>query len=325
MTKANHLVRLFKAGAKGNVRDFQHVAENIIAEEKQKKHNILADRLSEIMKEANPLSMNGRSLDSSVPDYITEISPERRLESLVLSDDTLALIEELIEEHHRTDLLKSFGLLPRHKVMLLGPPGNGKTAFAESVAYELMVPLLVANYDAIIGKFLGETSSRLKKVFEYARQTKCVLFFDEFDAIGKERADVHETGEIKRVVSALLTQIDLLPSYTTVIVASNHPDILDSAVWRRFQVRINMPSPTRTQKEKFIKNYEDKIGLNFGRSVANIAKELKADSYAEVEEFCRDVLRRATLDNHREDAKDITTAKLKQWNNRYLVKGKQNA
>src|SRR3712207_6872521 len=95
----------------------------------------------------------------------------------------------------------------------------------------------------MIGSYLGETAGRLKRVFEYARTTPCVLFFDEFDTIGKERGDVHETGEIKRVVSSLLLQIDALPSYVTVVVASNHPELLDRAVWRRFQLRLYLPPP----------------------------------------------------------------------------------
>lgn len=326
MAKANLLVNLFKAGIKGNVRDFQYIAEHIIAEEKQKRHNVLADRLSDIIHGDKDSRVNGggRLLDNGLSGYISEISPARRLDSLILHEDARELIEEVVEEHERSELIKSYGLLPRHKIMLLGPPGNGKTALAEAIAYRLMTPLLIVNYDSIIGKFLGETSARLRKVFEYARETQCVLFFDEFDAVGKERADVHETGEIKRVVSALLMQIDNLPYYTTVIVASNHPDILDSAVWRRFQIRIDMPKPTAKQKEQFIGDYAKRVGFNFGVPIREIAKELKADSYAEIEEFCRDVLRRATLMLSREDAEKITIKKLAQWKKRYGVRGKRN-
>lgn len=325
MARANLLVNLFKAGIKGNVRDFQHVAESIIAEEKQKSHTVLAQRLSEIIGEPNGTPNVGRFLENGLSGFLSEVMPERRLGSIIIKEESLALINEMVEEQNRTELLKSYGLLPRHKIMLSGPPGNGKTALAEAIAYELMTPLLIVGYDGIIGKFLGETSSRLKKVFDYARQTKCVLFFDEFDAIGKERGDIHETGEIKRVVSALLMQIDAMPSYTTVIVASNHADLLDSAVWRRFQIRINMPPPTRKAKEEFITRYGKKIGLNYGLSARIITDKLKADSFAEVEEFCRDVLRRATLDLCRENAKNITQAKLKQWGSRYSMKDKSGA
>ena len=120
----------------------------------------------------------------------------------------------------------------------MGPPGNGKTSLAEAIAEALAVPFFVVRYEAMIGSFLGETAARLKRVFDYARTTPCVLFFDEFDAVGKERGDVHETGEIKRVVTSLLMQVDDLPSYTVVVAATNHAELLDRAAWRRFQVRL---------------------------------------------------------------------------------------
>ncbi len=119
---------------------------------------------------------------------------------------------------------------PRHRVLLVGPPGNGKTVLAEAIAEALGVGFFVVRYEYLIGSYLGETASRLRRILDYARTTPCVLFFDEFDAIGKERGDTHETGEIKRVVSTLLMQVDDLPSYTVLIAATNHPELLDRAV-----------------------------------------------------------------------------------------------
>ena len=104
------------------------------------------------------------------------------------------------------------GLEPRNKILLVGPPGNGKTSLAEAIATSLMIPLYVVKYESIIGAYLGETASKLSKLFEFAKTRQCVLFFDEFETLGKERGDQQETGEIKRVVSSLLLQIDALPS-----------------------------------------------------------------------------------------------------------------
>ena len=113
--------------------------------------------------------------------------------------------EQLVEEHARADVLRAHGLEPRHRVLLSGPPGNGKTSFAEAIAEALALPFFVVRYDLLIGSYLGETNTRLRRLFDYVRTQPSVLFFDEFDAIGKERGDTHETGEIKRVVSFLLT------------------------------------------------------------------------------------------------------------------------
>ncbi|MGV2196779.1 AAA family ATPase [Agrobacterium vitis] len=147
--------------------------------------------------------------------------------------------QQLIEEHMRADVLRTHGYEPRHRVLLSGPPGNGKTSFAEAIAEGLGLPFFVVRYDALIGSYLGETNARLRKFFDYVRTRPSVLFFDEFDSIGKERGDTHETGEIKRVVSFLLMQLDQLPSYVLVIAATNHAELLDRAVWRRFQMRLS--------------------------------------------------------------------------------------
>lgn len=313
MARADVLIRLVRAGMRRDMDNFVRAAEILVAEEKEKNHTVLADRLSEAMRVNGVASQAGRFLEAGISGYLHERTPERRMQDLVLEPATLEIIKGLIEEQHRFELLHSYGLSPRHRVMLAGPPGNGKTVLAEAIAYELALPLLTVRYDGVIGKYLGETSSRLRKIFEHARQTRCVLFFDEFDAIGKERGDERETGEIKRVVSGLLMQIDNLPSHTTVIVASNHPKLLDSAAWRRFQIRIHMPAPTREQLGDFVARYAEKTRVDFGLSPRTIADKLGKVSYAEAEEFCLDVLRRATLNRARENAKQVTTVMLKQW------------
>ena len=116
----------------------------------------------------------------------------------------------------------------------------------------------------MIGSYLGETATRLKRVFDYVRTTPCVLFFDEFDAVGKERGDIHETGEIKRVVTSLLMHVDELPSYAVVIAATNHSELLDRAVWRRFQFRLSLPAPSQTELieyfDRFLTSFYKKPG-----------------------------------------------------------------
>jgi AAA+ superfamily predicted ATPase len=160
---------------------------------------------------------------------------------------------------------------------------------------------------------LGETSSRLKYLMDYAKTQRCVLFFDEFETLGKERGDTHETGEIKRVVSSLLLQIDDLPDYVVVVAASNHPELLDRAVWRRFQLRIELPMPTREQLTRHIESIGQRCQVNFGYMPETLAKYMLGLNFAEVEEFCLAVARRAILDEKSEDAQSITKLKLEQW------------
>ena len=226
------------------------------------------------------MQVNGRSSPAAFTggerkrDFLVELKPRRRLEDMVLSDVTRRACSELIEEQHRASVLRAQSLEPRHRVLLVGPPGNGKTSLAEAIAESLAVPFFVVRYEAMVGSFLGETATRLKHVFDYVRTTPCVLFFDEFDAVGKERGDIHETGEIKRVVSSLLMQVDDLPSYAVVLAATNHAELLDRAVWRRFQIRLTMDAPRRAQLTAYLERFAASLPEPLGRTPTTIARRL---------------------------------------------------
>ena len=316
MARSDLLISLVKAGASGDRASARAAAEAIIAEERAKKHNILADRLTGAMQ------VNGRSPSAAFTggerkrEFLVELEPRRRLEDMVLSDVTRRACSEMIEEQHRASVLRAQSLEPRHRVLLVGPPGNGKTSLAEAIAESLAVPFFVVRYEAMVGSFLGETATRLKHVFDYVRTTPCVLFFDEFDAVGKERGDIHETGEIKRVVSSLLMQVDDLPSYAVVLAATNHAELLDRAIWRRFQLRLKMDAPKPAHLAAYFERFAGTCCEPLGRSPATIARRLGPISYAEAEEFCLDIRRRNALAMGERKLKDIVTERLDQWASR---------
>ena len=321
MAQADLMVELLKNASNGDQVAFRKIAEALIQEEKGKGHRILADRLAKALRPdtfasgRDPLSrQNGGN--GQHKDLIYEVIPERGLESLVLPGTIRDQIKEVVEEQHRAELLHAHNLHARNRLLFAGPPGNGKTTLAEALAFELMVPLLVVRYESLVGSFLGETSSRLKHVMTYAKTQRCVLFFDEFETLGKERGDTHETGEIKRVVSSLLLQIDDLPDYVVVVAASNHPELLDRAVWRRFQVRVSLPMPTRQQLTHFIDSIGRRCQTIFGYEPGTLAKHMLGLNFGEVEEFCLSVVRRAVLEHKTDNAKSITRAKLAQWRER---------
>jgi ATPases of the AAA+ class len=226
------------------------------------------------------------------------------------------LARQLIEEQMRADLLRAQGLQPRHRVLLSGPPGNGKTSLAEAIAEAIALPLLTVRYDALVGAYLGETNARLSRLFDYIRTMPCVLLFDEFDAIGKERGDVHETGEIKRVVSFLLMQIDQLPSYVIAVAATNHAELLDRAVWRRFQLRIEMPAPDAARAALLLKRCFGALPDDAGVSTDVMAKRMDAANYAEILEFYQNVRRRHILAQGSESLRRIVSQELELWDTR---------
>ena len=320
MAQADLLVKLLKNATKGDQTALRQIAENLIQEERSKGHRLLAERLTRALQRDFPTKPNGPSREQTVmnsqKELFFEITPERELSSLVLPAMIEKQIREVVEEQNRSELLHSYNLKARHRLMFTGPPGNGKTTLAEALAFELMYPLIIVRYESLIGSYLGETSGRLKSLLEYARTQRCVLFFDEFETLGKERGDARETGEIKRIVSSLLLQTDALPDYVVLVAASNHPELLDRAVWRRFQVRVELPPPTDEQLTKFVLTIAKRCKIDFGYVPAFLARKLSGLSFAEVEDFCLDVVRRAVLEHQTDNARETTKEKLAQLQRR---------
>jgi SpoVK/Ycf46/Vps4 family AAA+-type ATPase len=324
MARADLILNLVRAAMRGDEAQVHKTVEALAADERAKNHGVLADRLiAQLQPDGNgrpkPAVSPPVRVQSGGP-LVVEVTPRRRLEDLILSVETEQSIRELVEEQHRADLLRSHNLEPRNRVLLAGPPGNGKTSLAEAIADSLAAPFLVVRYEAVIGSYLGETAQRIAQVFEHARSRQCVLFFDEFDAIGKERGDLHETGEIKRVVSSLLLQIDALPSYVVVVTASNHPELLDRAVWRRFQIRLELPMPTQSQMEEWFKRFEKRTGCTLGLPPRSLAQSLKGVCFAEVEDFGTDLLRRIALGAVDVDVRKLAKLCQDHWGNRFTLK-----
>ena len=312
VARSDLLVSLVRTGTTGDQVGFRRAAEAIIAEEQAKQHGVLATQLADALKPDIARRVGTPSIKTGGSPLVFDIEPERRVGELVLPASVRAAVTEIVEEHHRHDLLKSHGLEPRHRVLLVGPPGGGKTSLAEAIATEIMVPLLVARYEALITSYLGETAGRLDALFDAVRTRPCVLFFDEFDTIAKERGDIHETGEIKRVVSSLLLQIDRLPSYVVVVVATNHPELLDRAVWRRFQARLTLPAATREGVIEFLERWVNRTGIALEYSTRTLADKLRGLSYAEIEEFVTTVQRRLVLSEPGSDRRALVRSCLEQ-------------
>jgi len=327
MARADLLTDLVKFGMVGDKARFRKVVESIIAEERAKKHTVLAEKLEDLLRSdpiAKPISNGTATLDHRISNFVQEVIPERKLDDLILPKEVLEIVHEVVQEHHRLDLLRSYNLEPRNRVLLIGPPGNGKTSLAEAIAESLMVPLLVVRYDGVVGTYLGETAVRLRRLMEHAATRKCVLFFDEFETLGKERGDTHETGEIKRVVSSLLLQVDSLPSHVVVVGATNHAELLDRAVWRRFQVRMVLPEPTRARLAGWFAKFERRTNVPLGYAPETLAKKLKGVNFAEAEEFGASVFRKYVLEQPDSDMKSIVNCTLKTWATRSAKTKQQN-
>lgn len=317
MARSDLLISLVKAGRLTPDPRFRSAVEAIIAEERSKQHSALAEQLSAALLNGAPPSVaQSAATPTVVGDLLYELAPERSLDDLVLPRFVREELQRLIEEHRRGELLRSYGMGPRHRILLVGPPGNGKTSVAHALAHDLMVPLLAVRYEGLIGSYLGETASRLRKVFDFARQRACVLFLDEFDAVGKERGDVHETGEIKRVVSTLLLQMDQLPPHVVIVTATNHAELLDRAVWRRFEVRLRLPPPRPSEAAEFLERLLAGFAPAAGHKAAALARRLRGATYSEIEDLFRDIARRTILEGPEPDFSRIARGRLAAWKRR---------
>ena len=326
MARADLLCELIKYGLINDYTNFRKATEALCAEERSKQHTVLAAKIDELLKKSNKAITKDNVLSPATirsgtteQNLFMEKIPQKRLDHLILPNHIKLTCQDLITEQNRSDLLQSYGIEPRNKILLIGPPGNGKTSLAEAISEALMIPLLTVRYENIIGSYLGETASRLSRLFDYAKTRECVLFFDEFETLGKERGDTHETGEIKRVVSSLLMQIDALPSYVIVIAATNHDTLLDKAAWRRFQVRLEIPKPTRNNLEEYYRFFEKEKNFKFGLEPSTLAKKTLGISYAEAEEFALSVYRQYILSLPNDNVKEITERAIRSWQSQVII------
>lgn len=254
MTQSRTLRRLIRSGSAGDAGEFRRAAEDLIREERQKKHHLLANDLEQLLDQGAAPGKRAPRRGYEVPRDrergmpLLDVRAARRdLGDIVLSDTNRVGLDEVILEHGRAELLASHGLRPTSRLLLCGPPGCGKTTAAEVLACELGLDLAVVRFDGVVSSFLGETSANLRAVFDFLERERLVALFDEFDALGKTRADEEEHGELKRVVSALLQMIDAYTGRSVIVAASNHEQLLDLAIWRRFDEVLLLEPPTLAQ------------------------------------------------------------------------------
>jgi SpoVK/Ycf46/Vps4 family AAA+-type ATPase len=295
------LKQLFRAYREGNELAFRRAAQEIIEDEEAKQHLALARDLRKILVGGNGAAVaEGVTLPPPPMDREGEWSlaevrhPERTFEDLVLGGRLDSSLRRLIEELRQWERLDLHGLPRRQRLLLYGPPGCGKTSIAEAIAAETGLPLMIVRLDAVVSSYLGETASNLHRIFDYARNGSWVLLFDEFDALGKARDDPTEHGEIKRVITAFLQLLDGFRGPSLLIAATNHEQLLDPGLWRRFDEVLEVQLPTVHQLRKV-------LGLRLrgvqhrGVNVRGAASRLGGLPHAAGEKVALDARRSAVL------------------------------
>jgi SpoVK/Ycf46/Vps4 family AAA+-type ATPase len=255
MSIARHIVALLQSHLEGDDNRFLSVATQLAAHEARQGHGKLAQELRELIDAAKGKSSTvSRRGAGPVPiaqpkGELTTLLAARysdvRLSDMVLGPDLQNRLARVVTEQRQQERLRARGLEPRRKLLLVGPPGSGKTMTAAALAGEMKLPLFTVLYDGLIGKLMGETATRLRVVFQAIAVQRGVYFFDEFDAIGSRRSVNNDVGEIRRVLNSFLQFLENDHGLSLIIAATNHPELLDGAVFRRFDDVITYGLPSR--------------------------------------------------------------------------------
>ncbi len=305
MARGELIRKLFLSHNRGSEEEFRAIALEIVAEEQKKNNHQLAKDLLRILENSatynlfpkSAKELGGLPKDRERQTLLVDVRhPDRCLADIILKTEDKEVILRIIDEYRKSELLRTHGLEPKKKLLFCGPPGCGKTLCAEIISRELGLPLLYTRFDAIVSSYLGETAANLRKVFDYAASGHWVVFFDEFDAIGKGRDDVNEHGEIKRVINSFLQLLDSFRAWSLLIAATNHEWLLDPALWRRFDEIIHFPLPSvhdiRALLSMKLKNFPHK-----DLDIKAQASRLKGMSHADVERVCLDAIKTCIIED----------------------------
>jgi len=233
--------------------------------------------------------------DRPLADLITTRDPELGFADLLLPNEVRTLFAEVHLEHRREDFLVHHGVAPRRTFLFVGPPGTGKSATAEALADELGRPLATINLSTVVSSLLGDTARNLAAIFAIAAQESYVVLFDEFDAIGKERAEGSDHGELRRVVTAFLQQLDSFVGPSILVAATNHPGLLDLAAWRRFDEVIPFEPPPVHDIRALLRLKLRSIRRERGMNIEEVASACRGFTQADVSTVVTDAYRRHLL------------------------------
>jgi SpoVK/Ycf46/Vps4 family AAA+-type ATPase len=254
MSTARHFIALLKSHIEGDEKQFFSVAMQVAAQEARHGHVKVAQEMRDLIDEARRHRSVLEAGRGPVPlvqpkgDLAALLSatyPRTRLSNMVLPGTIKSRLERVLHEQKQQERLRSHGLAPRRKLLLIGPPGSGKTMTAAALAGELALPLMTILLEGLITKYMGETAGKLRLIFDAMATTRGVYLFDEFDALGARRSATNDVGEIRRVLNSFLQFLEKDESRGLVVAATNHPELLDPALFRRFDDVIEYSLPDR--------------------------------------------------------------------------------
>lgn len=299
MASADQIKALLKSHIENDDQRFYSVAMQLAAHEARKGHGKLAEELRALVDRAK----NRHAIEEPTPisrprgelaNLLMVSYPKNHLNDMVLDDALRQQIERVIREQRHAQQILAHGLSPRRKLLLVGLPGTGKTMTASVLGGELGVPLFQVRLDGLLTKYMGETAAKLRQIFEATSKARGIYFFDEFDAIGSQRGLGNDVGEIRRILNSFLQMIEQDCSHSLILAATNHVEILDYALFRRFDDVLQYDLPSESQIAHLLKSRL----IDFcpkGISWRSLAQSAVGLSYAEITRAAEEVLKEALI------------------------------
>ncbi|MBF0621412.1 MAG: ATP-binding protein [Magnetococcales bacterium] len=305
MANGDQLKSLMKSHFEGDDNRFYSVAMQVAANSARSGHGRLARELRDLVDKAkaghfsdykrqNTVAINQPKGD--LANLLSVSYPEYRFKDMVLDETIDKRLQRILKEQRHHQKIRKYGLSPRRKLLLVGPPGTGKTMSASVLAGELGIPLFLVRLDALITKFMGETAAKLRQLFDAIAETRGIYFFDEFDAIGSQRSFGNDVGEIRRVLNSFLQMIEQDDSTSMIISATNHPEILDYALFRRFDDVVEYSLPDQANIIKLLKSRLTLFNApDFELPWEALAQQAEGLSYAEIARAAEESIKSALI------------------------------
>lgn len=293
MATAEQIKSLINSHFSGSDERFATIALQIAAHEARSGRTNVAEEIKRIVDQSKSRTLKLNPFQKDLQGLIIESIPNKKLNDLVISNDIKNRLHRILTEYKQRHKLQKFGLSHRRKILLAGPPGTGKTMTASVLANEMHLPLFIVSMDKMVTKYMGETGAKLRLIFEAIKERNGIYLFDEFDAIGAERGNENEVGEMRRVLNAFLQFIENDFSESLIIAATNNLSVLDPALFRRFDDVIYFKNPDKAEVILLLKNL---LGSFIGTiDPSTISNEIEGLSHAEISLGCVDAIKDAIL------------------------------
>lgn len=300
MAAADQIKSLIKSFAEGDDTRFYATAMQIAASEARNGHTALAEELKKLIDKAKLGKQTALGVVKSFPvsttqkelnDLLELVHPNEKLKEMVLVPELEKALKRVLDEQKKLEVLRQNNLFPRKKLLFIGAPGCGKTMSARVLASELALPLFIIRLDGLISRYMGESISKLRLIFDSMHQFRAIYLFDEFDSIGTTRSHGNDVGEIKRILNTFLLQIEKDDSSSLIIAATNYPESLDKALFRRFDDIVQFPLPDKEKIHQLYKKELNEFKLAKKFNLGKISQESVGLSYAEVHKICEDIIK----------------------------------